>query len=54
MKFEFESNVMIANYVLYLNIPNSAEMKMEKIIPKTIHEMLDTNYCNCFYQWFDI
>ncbi len=48
-----ESNVMIANYVRYLNTPNSAEMKMEKRIPKTIHEMLlDTNYCNCFYQWF--
>lgn len=48
-----KKNVMIANYIRYLNTPNNAEIKIENMIPRTIHKMLiDTNYSNCFYQWF--
>jgi len=47
---------MICNYVKHLNIPNFLEEHDEKMIPRTIHDLLNKERCiqysECLYEWF--
>jgi len=51
-----EKNIMICNYVKFMNNPNIIEMESEKMIPEVIQLVLDNclhgKYAFCFYDWF--
>ena len=51
-----EQNIMICNYVKFINDPNAMEAKAEHMIPVTIQQILDKpeniKYSRCLYEWF--
>jgi hypothetical protein len=51
-----EKNLLICNYVKFLNNPNVTESESETMIPETIQSLLDKHesgrYAYCFYEWF--
>lgn len=51
-----KENLMICNYIKYINVPNDFERKSETIVPESIQQILDLEqnkfYSECFYEWF--
>jgi hypothetical protein len=51
-----EKNLMICNFVKFMNNPNIIEMESEKMIPEVVQLLLDKcldgKYAFCFYDWF--
>lgn len=51
-----ENNVMVCNFVKFMNTPNEMEMKSETVIPDTIQSTLQKpefkKYVNCYAEWY--
>jgi hypothetical protein len=51
-----ERNLLICNYVKFMNEPNATEREAETVIPETIQRILDKfekgKYAYSFYEWF--
>ena len=49
-------NLVICNYVKFINIPNVVEQEHLNNIPRCIHSILSSNenkdYIECFYEWY--